>query len=149
MNGPRIDSGVHAKAPVRPIRRLGLRGVTGAVGRARDFTESTLSEWGWSFSDWSDPDAVERAEDILLVVSELVANAMTHGGGVRELALMAEDDALVVGVTDGTPDEPVVLPGGDPSRPGGHGLHVVDKLSEAWGTTQAAPGKTVWARFPR
>jgi anti-sigma regulatory factor (Ser/Thr protein kinase) len=117
------------------------------VGRARDFTESALSEWGWNAPDWSDADAHERTEDILLVVSELVANAMTHGGGVQELALMVEDGTLVVGVTDSGPGQPTPLPGGDPSRPGGHGLHVVELLSERWGTTQQASGKTVWARF--
>ncbi|SEL18218.1 ATP-binding protein [Streptacidiphilus jiangxiensis] len=149
MNGPRTDAGVHPQAPDRQVRRLGLRGVSGPVGRARDFTGRALAEWAWADSRAEDPDEVERAEDVLLVVSELVANAMTHGGGVLELVVTLDGDAVVVGATDGEGRAPTLPTPGDPARPGGHGLQVVRRLATSWGTTPQPTGKTVWARFDR
>jgi hypothetical protein len=147
MSGPRVESEVSARTPARQVRRLGLQGVPGAVGRARDFAAGVLGEWGWTGPDGTDPEVRERLEDILLVVSELVGNAMAHGGGVQGLAVTVDELALTVGVTDGEATPPVPLPPGDPARPGGHGLHVVELLSQTWGTTRHASGKTVWAVF--
>jgi hypothetical protein len=149
MNGPRTESGVTRQVPGRQVRRLGLAGVSRPVGRARDFTGAALAEWQWADPQADDPDEQERAEDVLLVVSELVANAMTHGGGVRELMITLDGDTLVVGATDGESRPPTLHPPGDPARPGGHGLQVVRRLSGQWGTTPHPTGKTVWARFDR
>jgi hypothetical protein len=148
MSGPRTEPG-ERRVPGRQVRRLGLRGVSGPVGRARDFTATTLAEWCWADLRADDPDERGRAEDVLLVVSELVANAMSHGGGVRELVVTLDGDALVVGATDGERRPPKLPAPGDPARPGGHGLQVVRRLSEQWGSTPQQSGKTVWARFGR
>ncbi|MEY9875245.1 hypothetical protein ABH931_004746 [Streptacidiphilus sp. MAP12-33] len=149
MNGPRAGTGVQPAAPDRQVRRLGLRGVSGPVGKARDFTGRALAEWCWADPRADDPDERERAEDVLLVVSELVANAMTHGGGVLELVVTLEGDAVVVGATDGEARPPTVPTPGDPARPGGHGLQVVRRLATSWDSTPQPAGKTVWARFER
>jgi hypothetical protein len=149
MNAPRIESGRQRRAPGPQVRRLGLHEVTGPVRRARDFTANVLAEWHWADPEAADPEERERAEDVLLVVSELIANAMTHGGGVRELVVTLDGDALVVGATDGERRPPALQRPGDPSQPGGHGLQVVRRLSETWGSLPQASGKTVWARFGR
>ncbi|WP_161789910.1 ATP-binding protein [Streptacidiphilus neutrinimicus] len=117
------------------------------MGRARDFTGGVLREWVWTDPEGIDPKGRERAEDILLVVSELVANAMAHGAGVQEIAVTVDERVLTVAVTDGEAAVPAPLPPGDPARPGGYGLHVVELLSRQWGTTCHASGKTVWAVF--
>ncbi|MDX2389117.1 MULTISPECIES: ATP-binding protein [unclassified Streptomyces] len=119
-------------------RRLSLGSIRGAVGKGRDFTRRTLRDWGW--------DQEESAEDVLLVVSELVANAQLHAGGCHELVLTA-GDVLRIDVVDGVtlPPRPRAVP--RPGVPGGHGLRVVQVLSDRWGSYRYGVGKVVWAEI--
>lgn len=92
-------------------RRLVLGGpVPGVVTRCRDFTRRALTEWRWLPSDGS-PAAVEAveeaAEDVLLMVSELVTNACMHAGGPGALVLRHTADGLRMEVSDGSPEHPV------------------------------------------
>ncbi|UQX01902.1 ATP-binding protein [Streptomyces sp. RerS4] len=137
-------------------RRLVLAGgaANGVVTRCRDFTRSALMDWQW-------PADAEETDDALLLVSELVTNACLHAGGPRELVLRHAPGLLRVEVRDDSPEPPRRRPTGDPGRPGGHGLVMLERLSAEWGFTTAAPdpaapeaghpGKTVWAaiRAPR
>lgn len=127
-------------------RRISLADASGVVPLARDFTRQAMYDWGWLPSTTADRRA--SAEDILLVVSELVTNACLHGGGPDELRLHRAPKLLRVEVSDGG--------GGDPSprtphragRPGGHGMYIVQRLCLDWGVVRRgdeAPGKTVWA----
>ncbi|MGW2816841.1 ATP-binding protein [Streptomyces sp. NPDC001415] len=126
---------------IRQIRRLELFGAKGAVTRCRDFTRRALDDWGWT----STVDAAdrERVDDVLLLVSEVVTNACLHAGGPRELVLRHADGHLRVEVLDDSPAAPVRLPRA-PSLPGGHGLMLLDRLAESWGTAPAGTGKAVW-----
>lgn len=119
-------------------RRLALRSVRGAVGKGRDFTRRTLRDWGW--------DGRESAEDALLVVSELVTNAALHAHGCEELVLTA-GETLRIEVLDGATELP--RPGAvrRPGVPGGHGLHLVRRLSDRWGCYPLGTGKVVWAEI--
>ncbi len=120
-------------------RRLALRSIRGAVGKGREFTRQTLRDWGW--------DRYESAEDALLVVSELVTNAALHAGGCHELVLTA-GDTLRIDVVDGAPGLPRARPAaGRPGVPGGHGLHIVQRLCERWGVYTHGTGKVVWAEI--
>ncbi|MFJ3201564.1 ATP-binding protein [Streptomyces sp. NPDC086989] len=110
----------------------------GAVGKGRDFTRRTLHDWGW--------DGSESAEDALLVVSELVSNAALHAGGCHELVLTA-GQALRIDVLDGAPSAPRPPAGWRPGVPGGHGLHIVQRLSDRWGSYTHGAGKSVWAEI--
>ena len=72
-------------------------------------------------------------DDVLLVVSELVTNAVRHGRG--EVALqVAWDDGLVSGQVS---DDGAGVDAGVRARPsgrvGGHGLLVVDQGADDWG----------------
>ncbi|WP_330331372.1 ATP-binding protein [Streptomyces sp. NBC_00536] len=132
-------------------RRLVLGGpVPGVVTRCRDFTRRALTEWRWLPSDGS-PAAVEAveeaAEDVLLMVSELVTNACMHAGGPGALVLRHTADGLRMEVSDGSPEHPRRRSPGNPSVPGGHGLIVLERLSREWGweRNEAVGGKTVWA----
>jgi anti-sigma regulatory factor (Ser/Thr protein kinase) len=93
-------------------------------------------------------------DDALLVLSELVGNALRHArpldGGCLRVAWRISDDEVEVAVADGgsstTPraDRP---PFGAPS---GRGLGIVDELSENWGVQ--GPGtdhQLVWAVLRR
>jgi len=82
--------------------------------------------------------------DAALVFSELVTNAVLHGGGaVRISACLADDGRhLLVEVQDNEAAAPVPAVGG-PN--GGFGLQIIEQLSERWGITPTADGKVVWA----
>ncbi|MEU7729482.1 ATP-binding protein [Streptomyces sp. NPDC040724] len=147
-------------------RRLLLRGRAGAVTRCRDFTREALADWQWIPAGDGPPGGVpspvqaqresdderarrrERVEDVLLMVSELVANACLHAGGPSELVLRHGAEGLLIEVSDDSPDRPVLRPPRDPALPGGHGLMVLDRLSRSWGWRPAAAGKTVWLEVP-
>ncbi|WP_407841133.1 ATP-binding protein [Streptomyces sp. DSM 116496] len=119
-------------------RRLALAGVGGAVAKGRDFTRRALRDWGW--------DGTETAEDALLLVSELLTNASLHADGCRELVLTA-GETLRIEVCDGTTDLPRLHPAPRRGMPGGHGLHIVERLSDRWGTQSHEHGKAVWAEI--
>jgi two-component sensor histidine kinase len=84
-------------------------------------------------------------EDAMLVVSELVTNALRHGfGEVVVRAGIETDGAVHLSVTDSGDGLPALQPA-DPLRIGGLGLRIVDQLSAAWGVAPFPGGKTVWA----
>src|SRR5438094_274207 len=80
------------------VRRVLLAGTAGVVARARDFTRDALEDWGWLPA--ATADARAAAEDVLLVVSELVTNACLHAGGAEELRLRRSPKSLRLEVTD-------------------------------------------------
>lgn len=86
-------------------------------------------------------------EDVRLVVSELVTNALVHAATPVTLSVQGFEQSLVVTVRDGSPVRPVMV---DASglEPGGRGLMIVDLLSLDWGVIGGpAGGKSVWASF--
>ncbi|MFJ4847459.1 MULTISPECIES: ATP-binding protein [unclassified Streptomyces] len=128
------------------VRRLHLSGVAGAVPMARDFTRQALNDWGWLPADSADRRAA--AEDVLLVVSELVTNACLHAGGPEELRLHRQPKSLRLEVADGGVGDPAPRTPHRAGRPGGHGMFIVQRLCLDWGVLRGMdgqPGKTVWA----
>ncbi|MFE3288185.1 ATP-binding protein [Streptomyces sp. NPDC059233] len=117
-------------------RRLALSGVRGHVGKGRDFARQALLDWGW--------DGTETSEDVLLLVSELLTNASLHAGGCIELALTG-GSVLRIEVFDGTTTPPRRNPSPQRGVPGGHGLYIVERISDGWGTLIHEHGKAVWA----
>ncbi|MFJ2771131.1 ATP-binding protein [Streptomyces sp. NPDC087300] len=122
-----------------------------AVGSARKFTRTTLTQW----------DLDERFDDIALVVSELVTNALRHAlpaDTPREsqdppvrLHLMRWASRLVCAVRDPSDESPVARDTDDDfSAESGRGLFLVDSFSDGWGWHPLAGtlrGKVVWALF--
>ena len=90
-------------------------------------------------------------DDALIVLSELVTNAIRHGGAqapTGEVAVHAalRDAVLRLEVTDPGPG---FEPGGHGPRPdGGYGLHLLDRLATRWGVTGGDP-VTVWVELDR
>jgi CheY-like chemotaxis protein len=118
---------------------LALPAALSSAGEARAFTRIVLDRWH----------ASELLDDTLLVVSELVTNAVTHAGSECELRISVSPGSLRVEVVDhgiGTPDP---LPP-SPSRSHGRGLHLIDAVTAAWGVKpEAGGGKMVWAELRR
>ncbi|WP_406336885.1 ATP-binding protein [Streptomyces zaomyceticus] len=127
------------------VRRLELFGTLGAVSRCRDFTAEALADRGWIPAETDE--VGERVGDALLLVSEVVGNACLHAGGPEELVLRHERGRLRVEVADAGPEHPRMRVGRSASRPGGHGLMVLDRLAGDWGSEDkgsGAVGKVVW-----
>jgi anti-sigma regulatory factor (Ser/Thr protein kinase) len=106
---------------------------------ARDVVSQTLTTW----------DMPTLVDDIVIIVSELITNAVTHvPHGTITLTLRAAGRCLGGEVCDGggvfkIPEQ--CLP--DDEAESGRGLHIVAALSTRWGIDplQGEPhGKTVW-----
>jgi len=132
---------------VRQVRRLRLAGAGGAVPSARDFTRQALHDWGWLPAATGDQRAA--AEDVLLVVSELVTNACLHADGPEELRLGAGPKVLRLEIVDLGTGAPSPRTPHRAGRPGGHGMFIVQRLCLDWGVVRnpEGTGKTVWAEL--
>jgi anti-sigma regulatory factor (Ser/Thr protein kinase) len=106
-----------------------------AVPSSRERVTVVLAEWGL---------AGEAVEPTLLVVTELLSNAIDHARGPVELAVEYPGEWVHVEVHDGAPDAPHRQPH-DMLRTRGRGLQMVEALSVRWGWTPTPPGKVVWA----
>jgi len=123
--------------PVNVIQRATLSLDPGADGAsaARRQTRALLDQWGCD-------DAL--VDDTLLVVSELVANAVLHAGNAVSVALVLCQDRVRVEVADRSR----VLPAPssyDLDAHTGRGLTLVGALTERWGAESHDSGKLVWA----
>jgi anti-sigma regulatory factor (Ser/Thr protein kinase) len=118
-----------------------LDGDPDAPSRGRHAVTEVLDGWG------CEPGT---REDLLLVVSELVTNAVVHGAEPIVVTMVRAPERVRVEVTDGADR---ASPHGNPRPPAnaenGRGLAVVTRLAVAWGW-RATPGsgKTVWAELP-
>ncbi|HZX39439.1 MAG TPA: ATP-binding protein [Streptomyces sp.] len=128
-------------------RRLSFDGKGAVVPLARDFTRQALQEWGWLPSTTADRRAA--AEDVLLVVSELVTNACLHAEGPEEMWIACDGKVLRVEVSDRGAGQPAPRTPHRAGRPGGHGMFIVQRLCLDWGVlrTPGVAGKTVWAEL--
>jgi anti-sigma regulatory factor (Ser/Thr protein kinase) len=89
------------------------------------------------------------ADDIELITSELVTNAVQHGGPDRIGLKVAGDENVVrVEVTDSGSGKPPRL-GVAADGESGRGLVHVGVLSERWGVRQSTIATTVWAELRR
>jgi anti-sigma regulatory factor (Ser/Thr protein kinase) len=88
----------------------------------------------------------ELADDIVLVTSELVTNAVEHGGGRCRFEVVGEGSAVTLRVYDPSADRPTPRAPQEPT-PRGRGLWLVERLASAWGSELYGDGKCVWARF--
>jgi len=120
---------------------------TGSVRAARDFALGTLHRWG----------AAERDEDIAIVVTELLTNALRHAlsrpGDLTprrpiRLGLLQPGACVLCAVADPSRAVPVPQGRGGSLAETGRGLQIVRALSDMWGYTMLCDaGKVVWAAF--
>ncbi|MFF7356849.1 MULTISPECIES: SpoIIE family protein phosphatase [Streptomyces] len=122
---------------VRPLRESWtVWRVPEAVRHARRFTRRTLRTWGV---------AQDTMDAALLVVSELVTNALVHTGGQVRLDLTLLNHRLRLAVADSSPRSPVKPASIGWEATGGRGIILVEAVSAAWGTLPVSGGKQVWA----
>jgi anti-sigma regulatory factor (Ser/Thr protein kinase) len=90
----------------------------------------------------------DAAEDALLIVSELVTNAVRHGRPDVVLHLQVLGDRVRIEVRDGSERLPLIPADRPPvDRPTGRGLLIVAATASDWGISRlpGRPGKSVWA----
>ncbi|MGW8890127.1 ATP-binding protein [Streptomyces sp. NPDC055749] len=121
---------------------------TDAAAEARAVISQYLAQWGLR----------SVADDALLVVTELLSNAVRYGrppwgvrmwlvfedGGRRRVRLEVADAGAGINV------DRVRAQWRHPSASlltGGRGLFIVDTLASRWGDDRSGPGHTVWAEL--
>ena len=114
---------------------------TGSISRARDGVVAELTRVGLG----GDGPGLGWIDDVRLLVSELVTNAVVHAGGPCGLTLRIGADSIRVEVTD-TGGGGLQLRRPEPTEPSGRGLLIVDTLARDWGVLPdgGTAGKTVW-----
>ncbi|GGY23474.1 ATP-binding protein [Streptomyces djakartensis] len=145
--GVAAPSGAAAPPGGRQVRRLSFGEESGVVPLARDFTRQALYAWGWLPAASADRRAA--AEDVLLVVSELVTNACLHAEGPDQLQITCDNKVIRIEVADRGTGQPAPRTPHRAGRPGGHGMFIVQRLCLDWGVvrTPGMSGKTVWAEL--
>jgi anti-sigma regulatory factor (Ser/Thr protein kinase) len=108
-----------------------------------------------AFADQMDAVGVvdEARDDAILVLSELVSNAVKHAAPLPsgEIAVRWEvqADVLHIEITDGGATTRPHASAVALSSLGGRGLDIVRTVSSQWGVTEGADSVTVWAEVPR
>lgn len=137
--------GAVAGGGARVIGAVTLPGTRRSVGVARAFVRDAAA-------------GLPAVDDLVLVVSELVANAVTHtasglAGGRVTVVLAAGDGLVRLEVADGgaAGGRPHVRAEAAPASGGaetGRGMRIVAALSARWGFRADGPRTVVWAEFP-
>lgn len=115
-----------------------------SVARARDVAELFVDAHGLS----------HLRDTVVLLTTELVANAVRHAGTSIGLRLVRSGGRVRVEVSDGSRSRPVrrrtsalaeIVLEGDGSPPGRpSGLDLLERLASDWGVRRTPQGKTVW-----
>lgn len=110
---------------------LDLAPSTDSVPVARRFVRAELAD---------SPADVDTA---VLLVSELVTNAVLHARSPLTLVVQASDVVVRIAVRDGSPVPPR-MHGFSTMSATGRGLRLLDRLARAWGVDPETEGKTIW-----
>ncbi|MGA5215074.1 ATP-binding protein [Streptomyces cinereoruber] len=129
-----------AAAPLRNTVEVFLPSEPKHVKTSRQVAASALERWGGI--------PARVADDAVLIVSELVTNAILHGGvdTHEAVGLRIEDtgNELLIEVTDGN-SQPAQVKAVGGTETGGRGVLLVTRLACEWGTCNE--NRTTWARL--
>jgi anti-sigma regulatory factor (Ser/Thr protein kinase) len=107
-----------------------------AVGIARRFV---LDRCRWGLR-------ADQRDRLVLVVSEIVTNAVRHARSLVHLRVVRRHSTVRVEIHDDASAMPRFREPA-PDDLDGRGLHLVEALADEWGVTPSVPrGKTVWAQ---
>jgi hypothetical protein len=112
---------------------IGLAADMTSLATARKFVDGAVQGCG----------TAGYRELICVLASELVTNAIGHGGGAVALTVTVDAGTVTVAVADGS-THPPVLGHPAPEDEHGHGLQLVAELATSWGYRPTESGKVVW-----
>ncbi|MEV7085161.1 ATP-binding protein [Streptomyces sp. NPDC093085] len=133
----KLDDGADG---VVPGARFRLDALPAGTAEARALVRSFLARHA--------PGVPEQTTvDVLLVVSELVTNAVRHAGGVTGFRVSAGAGVVEIAVRDASPALPAPVPERRREEwlPGGYGWPLVHRLSEVTVTLLGDGGKLIQA----
>lgn len=114
------------------VARRGFANSLLALSPARRYARDSVESWRLT---------EDEQTTVVLVVSELVSNAVRHARTASRVTLRRSRQVIHVLVRDFSPRAPRAGEG----TPACHGLEVVDAASSRWGWHRHGRGKTVWA----
>ncbi|MGH9302979.1 MAG: ATP-binding protein [Acidimicrobiales bacterium] len=124
-----MDPQVEVKAP----RGYSLTDDAHAPEAARRIVRRAISDAGWQGD----------VEVVMLLTSEIVTNAVRHGGHSLELRVIIDNGRLRVETTDDNVLGRPIRKNPPPWSESGRGLVVVDAMASQWGTDQVGDGKKI------
>ncbi|WP_239380000.1 MULTISPECIES: SpoIIE family protein phosphatase [unclassified Frankia] len=107
------------------------------LGEARGHAHDLLTVWSVE---------ADITDSVVLLMSELVTNALVHGRPPLSVRLRRTASRVIVEVADGDPRLPRRRHA-DFDDEGGRGLELVSLIASRWGTRPAGSGKIVWAEI--
>lgn len=116
------------------VRAL-LEAHASSAGQARRVVRAALRDW--AVDD-------DLTEDVVLLTSEVVTNAMLHARTAAELVVRRGDATIRVEVIDGAGSTPAGAFDAGPLALSGRGLQMVAAMSQSWGVEPRDNGKAVW-----
>ncbi|HVL05882.1 MAG TPA: SpoIIE family protein phosphatase [Acidimicrobiales bacterium] len=130
----RVDRG----APAPGVHRLEFEPLAASAALTRGFTAGVLEGAGWR----------DQVDTAVLLVSELVTNAVRHARGPCNLVVTFGDDLVEFCVEDGDPRVPVARIA-RPLDETGRGFLLVGALADDWGVRSIPGGKATWFSLSR
>ncbi|MCX4744637.1 ATP-binding protein [Kitasatospora sp. NBC_01287] len=122
---------------------LCLDGLPGSIATARNHARAFLAQIPLRESEHT------AASDVLVLVSELVTNAVRHAPGPCSLGLVYDGSSLVIAISDTGPELPRRRPGDLLTGSGGFGWNVLTSLTKDIHIARhGADGKTIVAVLP-
>ncbi|MFG2044116.1 SpoIIE family protein phosphatase [Dactylosporangium sp. NPDC048998] len=134
-----VDRRAEPAGGARPAAQRRFRGDAVSASAARRFAADVLTAWGEH----------DLVDDTLLLLDEVITNAIQHTVGAVMVRLELGPRRLRVSVADRSERLPSPRPAAADSE-NGRGLLIVASVSAAWGTQpNAAGGKEVWFEIAR
>lgn len=131
-----VRSGSNANRTRNGSIDIVLPAVPGSVSSARHAVARMLER--------AAPVPIVVCEDVLLLVSELVTNAVLHAGTDTRVSATAQDGRITVSVSDDDPHHAPVVAQRGAMATNGRGVMLVDALASRWGVDLREGSKVVW-----
>ncbi|MGY0057224.1 ATP-binding protein [Streptomyces sp. LZ34] len=116
-----------------------MRRVPESAEVARKLVRAALTAWGQE----------DLIEDAVLVITELVSNAVNHARleSIRVVVTRPSEKFVRLGVVDRSRTMPLMRTDSNGDNTRGRGLLLVDALTDRWGTDRYRWGKHVWGEM--